>query len=121
DRRSLIRQTLTRVTSPWFRFALSYDPRTALERVTVPVLALNGDLDLQVWHEQNLPAIERALERAGNEDVTIRTLQGLNHLFQTARTGAVTEYGTIDETFAPIALNAISEWILERFSSSAAR
>ena len=110
-----IRETIRRWTSPWLRFLLTYDPLHTLERVAVPLLALNGDKDLQVWHEQNLPPIEAALRRAGNGDVTTRTLPNLNHLFQTAVTGTVDEYGRIEETFAPIALSAISEWILERF------
>jgi pimeloyl-ACP methyl ester carboxylesterase len=99
------------VTSPWFRAFLLYDPASSLERVTVPVLALNGELDLQVPPNQSLPAIERALKRAGNKDVTLQTLPGLNHLFQHASTGAPSEYERIDETFSPEALNLISKWI----------
>ena len=39
----------------------------------------------------------------------------MNHLFQTAGTGAPAEYGMIEETMAPEALETISDWILERF------
>ena len=39
-------------------------------------------------------------------------MPGLNHLFQTAKTGAPSEYGSIEETIAPAALDAIGEWIL---------
>jgi fermentation-respiration switch protein FrsA (DUF1100 family) len=102
--------------SPWFRFFLTYDPVTALENVTVPVLALNGEKDLQVPWEENLDAVTAALDRAGNPDVTIRMLPGLNHLFQTAEVGTPAEYVTITETMSPTALEAVSSWILERFS-----
>ena len=106
---------MARMTSPWYRFFLTYDPRTALRQVTVPVLALNGTLDLQVLHDQNLPEIEAALREAGNPDVTIRSFEGLNHLFQHARTGHLAEYARIEETVAPIVLETIRDWILARF------
>ncbi|MHB1193024.1 MAG: alpha/beta hydrolase family protein [Longimicrobiales bacterium] len=104
------------VNSPWFRFFLTYDPRPTLEKVRVPVLALNGSLDLQVPAEENLREVGEALKRGGNPDVTTRLLPGLNHLFQTARTGGPSEYATITETMSPTALEAVSSWILERFA-----
>jgi pimeloyl-ACP methyl ester carboxylesterase len=98
----------------WMRYFLGYDPRPVLRETTIPVLALNGDLDVQVDAEQNLTAIAAALEEAGNDNVTIRRYPGLNHLFQHAKTGMVGEYGTIEETFAPEVLDEIRDWILER-------
>jgi fermentation-respiration switch protein FrsA (DUF1100 family) len=106
---------LAQVGSEWFRTFLLYDPRPALARLETPVLALIGGLDLQVPPAENLAAIGEALERAGNRDATLLELPGLNHLFQTATTGAPAEYATIRETFAPAALDAVSSWILERF------
>ena len=100
--------------SPWFRFFLTFDPATALREVHCPVLALTGEKDLQAAPKQNLPPIAAALEQAGNRDVTIRELPGLNHLFQHCQTGSPVEYGKIDETFAPEALGQIADWILER-------
>jgi pimeloyl-ACP methyl ester carboxylesterase len=102
------------VNSPWFRQFLSIDPAATLRQVDVPVLAINGSLDLQVDARQNLPAIEKALRDGGNPDVTVRELPGLNHLFQTARTGSPSEYSTIEETMSPAAMQAITEWILSR-------
>lgn len=112
---ALIDRQVAQVNSPWFRYFLSYDPLPALRKVTVPVLALNGTLDLQVPWQENLDAIVGALREAGNADVTALPLEGLNHLFQTATTGSPTEYGQIEETIAPQALDTISGWILERF------
>jgi hypothetical protein len=83
----------------------------ALEKVKVPVLAMNGALDLQVPPHQNLPAIAAALEAGGNPDYEIVKLPHLNHLFQTAQTGAPTEYAKIEETFAPAALEVLGDWI----------
>lgn len=106
------RQQVEMVSSPWFRSFLSYDPRTWLREVVVPVLALNGSLDLQVDADINLREIERAL--AKSRDVTVMKLEGLNHLFQTARRGTVDEYMTIEETFAPAALEIIEAWVVEK-------
>jgi len=40
----------------------------------------------------------------------------LNHLFQTATTGAPSEYVTIDETISPQVLDLLASWITERFA-----
>jgi pimeloyl-ACP methyl ester carboxylesterase len=103
--------------TPWFRFFLTYDPRPTLERVEVPVLALNGEKDLQVPAEVNLSEVRAALERGGNADVTAMMLPTLNHLFQESVTGSVSEYARISQTMSPVALEAIGSWILKRFGS----
>jgi uncharacterized protein len=97
--------------TPWMRYFLSYDPAPALRKVTCPVLALNGSLDRQVWAKQNLPPIRKALEQGGNQHFEIVEVPGLNHLFQTAKTGAVQEYEKIEETIAPAVLEKIAAWI----------
>jgi len=114
-----VRAAYAQVVHPWFRFFLAFDPRPVLRRVRCPVLALNGTLDLQVSVSQNLPEIQQALLEGGNQDVTIRSFDGLNHLFQTARSGLVTEYARIEETVAPQVLEVIREWILARFGPGA--
>ena len=101
------------ISGPWFQYFLKYDPVPYWSRIEIPVLALNGSLDLQVPPKENLAAIREALK--DNLDVTIVELEGLNHLFQTATTGAVGEYRDIEETFSPTALNLMSEWIGKRF------
>jgi len=103
---------LARVLTPWFRYFLTYDPRPTLSKVRCPVLALSGEKDLQVPPKDNLPAVARALAAGGNHDVTTREMPGLNHLFQTARTGAPSEYAAIDETMSPTVLAIIGDWIL---------
>jgi pimeloyl-ACP methyl ester carboxylesterase len=105
---------LRMVTTPWFRHFLDYDPRPALRKVTCPVLALNGEKDLQVDARVHLKEIEAALQAAGNKDFTVKELPNLNHLFQTCKTGAVSEYGAIEETIAPGVLEMIADWISKR-------
>jgi uncharacterized protein len=96
------------------QYFIHYDPATALSKVTCPVLALNGEKDVQVPPKQNLPAIRQALEAAGNKNFEIDELPGLNHLFQTAKTGGLSEYAEIEETMSPVALEKIASWILKR-------
>ena len=105
---------IRQITSPWFRYFLTYDPATALRKVTCPVLAINGSLDKQVLPSQNLPTIRKALEEAGNKQFEIDELPGLNHLFQTAKTGSPVEYAQIEETMSPLALQKIADWIVKK-------
>jgi pimeloyl-ACP methyl ester carboxylesterase len=97
--------------TPWMMYFLKNDPGPTLRQVRVPVLALDGSLDLQVPPKQDLAAIDAALKEGGNRDYRVVELPGLNHLFQTAKTGSPSEYATISETFSPAALEIIAEWI----------
>jgi pimeloyl-ACP methyl ester carboxylesterase len=97
--------------SGWMRTLTDYDPGPTLAKVKCPILALNGSKDGQVPPDQNLPAIRAATK--ANRDVTIVELPNLNHLFQTAKTGAVGEYADIEETVAPIALDTMTDWIVK--------
>ena len=105
-------QILRPMMSPWFRDFLTIIPYNALSKVVIPVLAVNGTLDMQVPYEQSLAGIEEALTDAGNSSYEIIAMNGLNHLFQTAITGAPAEYGVIAETMNEEAMKTISDWIL---------
>ncbi len=99
--------------NPWFRYFLLTDPAEFWKKVSCPVLAINGEKDIQVYYSDNLKAIKDALKKGGNKDVTIKSMPGLNHLFQHCSTGMTTEYTSIEETFAPEALTLISKWIFD--------
>ena len=98
---------------PWNRFIMSYDPAAALRKVRCPVLALNGDKDTQVPADIHLAAIEQALRDAGNTRSEVRKVPGLNHMFQTAKTGHPREYRDIEETISPAVLQLVGDWILK--------
>ena len=100
---------LERFGTPWFRELLAYEPAPVLQAVRQPILVLNGERDLQVPADLDLPPIRTAL--AANPRAVVKELPGLNHLFQTAKTGSIEEYGQIEETFAPAALDTIAGWI----------
>lgn len=105
---------VNQLISPWMNYFIKYNPALILEKVKCPVLAINGEKDLQVPAKVNLDAIKKALEKGGNKNVTTKELPSLNHLFQECETGSPDEYATIEQTFSPIALAEILNWILKQ-------
>jgi uncharacterized protein len=95
---------------PAMRKDLYYDPRSVLEKLTLPVLAINGSLDKQV-HPQNLQRIAVALAKAGNQHAEIKEFAGKNHLFQHSQTGSIAEYATLEETFSPEVMDYMVTWM----------
>lgn len=97
--------------TPWMQYFMKYNPAPTLEKVKCPVLAINGDKDLQVPPKENLEGIKKALTKGGNKKVTTIALPNLNHLFQECTTGSPNEYGTIEQTFSPTAMTVVLNWI----------
>jgi pimeloyl-ACP methyl ester carboxylesterase len=97
--------------TPWMRYFLRFDPRPVLAALEVPVLALFGEVDLQVPAVSNAAAVDASL--TGDHPATeVVIVPGVNHLFQHSETGKVTEYAHLTETMAPEVLERISAWIL---------
>jgi alpha/beta superfamily hydrolase len=118
---SQINQQVNAITTPWMLTFLNYDPADALTRIKIPIIAVNGTKDLQVPYEVNLNALEKSLLAAHGRNtdslkkyVTIKSIEGVNHLFQRAETGLPAEYSKIEETISPEVLELISGWILEK-------
>jgi pimeloyl-ACP methyl ester carboxylesterase len=101
--------------SPWFRYFFGDHGIAALKQITIPILALSGEFDW-ITPVSDLAIITSSLKQANNQDYTITVLPKLNHSFQTCQTGALAEYAIIEETFAPFALNTMTDWILKRIS-----
>lgn len=100
------------MTSPWYLQFMKYDPTEDLRKIKCPVLALNGEKDIQVDAVINLNTIQQEVTKNGNKSVTVKIYPGLNHLFQTCRTCSHLEYGDLEETINPEVLKDITEWIL---------
>jgi len=111
---ALSETTIGQVNSPWFRSFLHFDPRPVLQKVHCPVLAINGEKDLQVPPKENLAEIAKALKAGGNGHVKTVEVPGLNHLFQPCKTGSPSEYAAIETTIDPQALKIIGDWIVEQ-------
>ena len=102
---------ILQILNPWMKEFMRLNPADYLSKVNCPILALNGDLDLQVPPDQNLPAIKKAVSKNKNGKLTEIKLPGLNHLFQMAKTGSPSEYARIEETFNETALKEILKFI----------
>ena len=110
----MVKETVNRLMSPWVYFFLKHNPYPVLKKVKCPTLVLNGTNDLQVPAKENLAAIRQAFTESGNKKLTVIELEGLNHLFQESETGLPNEYGEIEETFSPKALDAITLWLKKK-------
>lgn len=96
---------------PFLRASLQADPPAAWRAVRCPVLVLGAGLDHQVPPADNLAGIVAALAAGGNRRVESTVFTSLNHLFQTAPTGREDDYGSIDETLAPAAMERIRRFV----------
>lgn len=104
-------QMLNMLKWSWFKTFLSLDPDGYISKISAPTLAITGEKDIQCPPEENLAAIEASLQRAGNDNYTIKVMPGLNHLFQTAESGSPYEYEQIEEIISPDALDFILAWL----------
>lgn len=109
---SAARQTAAaQIADTWFRQFISYDPAPALGYITQPVLAIFGALDLQVPPHQNRHPLEKALRQGNAKSAEVVVLPQLNHLMQTAETGNIYEYFTLEETTSPVLLDTLTHWL----------
>ncbi len=113
EQKKAIDARVSSVNNAWFQFFLRYDPYPTLTKVKYPVLALIGSKDVQVPADDNLEAIKKALSEGGNKTFKTLKLENLNHLFQECKTGAITEYGEIEETISPEVLEILKNWIID--------
>lgn len=97
--------------SPWMSYFIDFNPQDYLCKVKVPLLALNGDKDVQVYSKDNLAGVEKAMKKAKNKNYKTIELKGLNHLFQKCIFGSPNFYGRNEETFNEDAMKTIAEWI----------
>ena len=101
------------ISNPWFVYFLKFNPDDYWSKLKIPVLAINGSLDSQVTSKENLAGIKSSLEKAKNKSFEIIEFPNLNHPFQEAKTGAVSEYAQLEQTISPTVLDKMSSWILK--------
>ena len=93
----------------WFTWFIRYSPADAIRKIKCPVMALNGNLDLQVLSKDNLPVIKSNLPK--NKKNMVKEYDALNHLFQHCTIATAISYGAIDETISEEVLVDITNWI----------
>ncbi len=106
-----IRAKIKAVNTPWLQYFLKTDASKFLEKTTAKVLALNGEKDVQVLATSNIAGIEKVLKKRKSKSYETKILPGLNHLFQHCAKCTVNEYGELEETFSPEALQIIGDWL----------
>ena len=109
--RNFIRAYLNGLNIPWMIYFLRADPAPYLVKLKCKVLALNGSKDIQVVPDPNLAAIDSALKKSLVKIYSTEKLPGLNHLFQHCKTCTFQEYGELEETFSPDALQIMGDWL----------
>ena len=95
--------------SPWLNFFMDYDPSGDISKALCPVMAINGERDVQVISPLNLIGIKAHLTE--NPKNFVKEYPALNHLFQHCTTGNVSEYRMIEETISPEVLEDIVRFI----------
>lgn len=98
--------------TPWFRSLLAYDPAEALKKADQPLLVVQGELDAQVPPSNADALLALAQARRKGKGADLVKLPGINHLLVPAKTGEVSEYGTLtDRTVSPAVTSAVAEWL----------
>lgn len=95
--------------SPWLNFFMDYDPSGDISKALCPVMAINGERDVQVISSLNLIGIKAHLTE--NPKNFVKEYPALNHLFQHCATGNVSEYRMIEETISPEVLEDLVRFI----------
>jgi pimeloyl-ACP methyl ester carboxylesterase len=94
-------------TGKWYREHIRYDPAPYLEKIKVPILALNGTKDIFVDPVANLANFKKF----AHGSVIAVTIEGVNHLFQHCQTCTPDESSWLIESFAPEALKLMDDWL----------
>ncbi|UCS92914.1 alpha/beta fold hydrolase [Echinicola marina] len=101
----------SQMVSPWYFSFMKFNPAPYIRQANIPVLALFAAKDIQVNGPINYQALEDIKNKEGKDNIELKLYPGLNHLFQTAQTGAIDEYAQIGETFSEVVLEDIVAWI----------
>ncbi len=107
--------------TPWFYSFLTFDPEKAMRDTRAPVLIVQGELDTQVQPDHADKLAEFARARRGDKvPVEVVKVPGVNHLLVPAKTGDVSEYGTLgpDATVSPQVTSAIAAFMQKALSTS---
>ncbi|WP_303450915.1 S9 family peptidase [Colwellia sp. 1_MG-2023] len=101
------------LSTKWMKYFLLHNPQTYLRKLTIPVLAIHGSKDTQMDMAQNLDKIRDALQEQAHPLTQVKEIHGVNHLFQRAKSGLMSEYSQIEETMSPDVLELLANWVLK--------
>jgi len=90
-----------------------YDPVPTLRKLTVPTLALWGELDNNILAAKNEAAWGAALKAGGNRDYTLKILPKANHAQWEAQVGSNAEMKSL-QRFVPAYFATVQDWLAKR-------
>lgn len=104
---------LEALASPWRAAAWVHDPLPVARRVQAPVLLLQGELDIQISPEQ-ADTLAAAFRDGGNEDVTVRHFEEINHMFLWDD-GRMAGYRSLpSDQMDEEVLGVLADWLVDR-------
>ena len=98
--------------SPWFYTLFHIDPKTYIKKIKTPMLAISGEMDLQIYGLATLSNMHKYLKK--KELLHDIYAKGLNHLLQPCTTGSLDEYGKIETTLAPEVLGWVVRFCMNQ-------
>ena len=108
---TLVDRELRLAQSPWYGSIVAYDPTDLIPQLSVPTLAVYGELDTQVVADANVQALREGLSQGPGADHKVAVLDQVNHLFQEAVTGSSMEYAVLDAEFGPEFVDLLLDWL----------
>jgi len=102
---------MNQMKSPWMKYFIAFDPKTALVNVNCPMLVLNGEKDMQVFCDLNINGFRSIAKDLKKTNMEFYKFAELNHFFQHCKTGEMDEFSQIEETFSFEVLKKMADWI----------
>ena len=100
----------------WLREHYLAEPAEVIAQLQDPVLIVSGEKDFQVPSSE-AGLLSELLETAGNDDVVVHVFPDLNHLLRYHPEEPNLTYRHVNEPVDPRVIEAVQDWILERFGS----
>ncbi len=99
------------LNNEWGRQFITFDTKKYLKKLKIPILAINGSRDIQVPPNSSQQGFSTHFAKQTRSSSEAVIIEGLNHLFQRCERCDIMEYGDLEETFSPVVLQKMREWI----------
>jgi pimeloyl-ACP methyl ester carboxylesterase len=116
---ALVDQLLGGLRNEATRFFFAHDPADDLRQTRVPILAVLGAADAQVFPDQNVLPLTRALLDAGNPDFAVALLPDQDHFFLEHEGRRLDRHAFGEMEVAAELLETVTCWVRGRIGLSA--